>query len=189
MWNLARVHIALSHFPIAAVVLGVLFLAASEITKKTWLAKAAAVLLVIAGLGAGASYLTGDGAEQALWDFNQAYDTESDSNDWVPEHEKRAQIALWFLVGSGVGGALLLYLGRKPDGPRPPIALRLLVLVTALGATAGALATASAGGEVRHPENRALVADEGEGENSVTADSSPAPMSANPAESEGSGHR
>jgi drug/metabolite transporter (DMT)-like permease len=152
-WNAAKTHLALCHLPIVAIALGVLFLLAMEITKKEWVGKAGALLLVIAALGAGATYWTGDAAENVLYEYSNATDEAGDASDHVPVHEQRAAWALGTTIVAGLGGAYFLFAGRKA-GQRPPAPIRAIVFVVAAMAAAATLTTASAGGEIRHAEIR-----------------------------------
>jgi drug/metabolite transporter (DMT)-like permease len=149
--NDARIHLALVHLPIAGLAIAVLFLLLAEITRKDWLGKGGAFLLVLTALSAWGAYATGEGAEDVLGGY-QGSDV-GDARDWVHVHERRAWWAFLLAIVAGVGGAYSLFASRKKD-VRAALPVRLVVLLLALAATFATLITASAGGEIRHAEIR-----------------------------------
>lgn len=156
MGNDAHVHLVLIHAPIAASVFAVLFLLIGELTGWPSLLKGGWTLLVVAALGAGAAFLTGEGAEDLLGERAAAEEAAfGDATTRVHAHEERAEIALWTALAAGAGGLVLLAVaGRKPGrspGPRP---LRLAGLALAIGSAAVTASAANLGGEIRHTEIR-----------------------------------
>jgi uncharacterized membrane protein len=65
---LAPFHPALVHVPIALLIVGFLFEAAGRLSGAEWLPRAAAALLLLGALGAGAAFVSGKAAEERAED-------------------------------------------------------------------------------------------------------------------------
>ena len=158
--NGTHLHLIVTHIPVLGIlgaigILGVGLWRGWELLQKTGL-----VLLVITGLGAGAAYLTGEGAEEGI--EQRAGVPES----LVERHEEVAQVAMIGAVVIALAAAGVLVSFRRRSVHRGLVAA---VLVLAL-ADAGALAyTANLGGQVGHPEIRAAQARNG-GEGGAAAE-------------------
>jgi hypothetical protein len=142
--NAAHVHLILIHFPVAGVLLGawVMILGMIMGSRRTQLA--ACSLFIIAAVGAGLSYQSGEGAEEVV-------------EHWPGIEERRIEAhgesAAWTLASCMVLGATAgvgIYLLRKRSPFHPVMAGMLLLL--ALLSSGFALRTGYLGGQIRHPE-------------------------------------
>lgn len=135
---LPNLHPALVHFPIAllpvAVVLDVLVLRLPS--QREWLDRAATLLYGVAALGAGAAYLTGRQAAEALPSLALHIQVH------VNEHSDSALAALWLLVFLAAFRTAVAY--RDWRGRRK--VLRVFLLVVATGAVILVYRTADLGG-------------------------------------------
>jgi len=143
--NVAHLHLLLTHLPVLGTLFGLGLGAYALLLRKPDVLKAALGVFVLAGLTAGAAYLTGEGAEETAegLGIDEAY---------VERHEEAAGRAL---LGAGALGVMALaglaFSRGKPVGS--PVAFGAL----ALGAVVmGLMAyTANLGGQIRHAEIRA----------------------------------
>ncbi len=149
----AHIHLLLNHIPVLAIFFGTIILAYG-IFRKSGVARAAAMwsFLVVA-VFAGATYLTGEPAEEIVEDYAHV------SEPMIHEHEEAAELAL---IGSGILGVLALA-GLVLYRSKPmPTALPVVVLLVAL-VVSGLLAyAANLGGQISHPEIRSATAAAGD---------------------------
>ncbi len=139
-----HVHLMMNHVPLLGTVFGLLLLLYGMLRRKNEVIKASLGAFVIAALAAGAVFLTGEAAEEAIEGLAGV------SEALIEPHEEAAAVALWIVGTLGVGAlAALFTLKRK---------LRALavgvVLVLALAASGGMGWTAYLGGQISHPEIR-----------------------------------
>jgi len=155
--NGAHVHLIVTHLPVLGVGFGTALLAVGLLGKHRVVQQTALCVLVLAGLAAGAAFLTGEGAEEAI------ESTLGTAKPYLEEHEEAGLIGLVVAAISGVMALVVLASGRKGR----PISKGLAVfnLVFALAAS-GALAwVANLGGQIGHPEIRSgPIAPSGEAE-------------------------
>lgn len=134
--SLPNLHPAVVHFPVALLLTAFgLDLACLVLRRQTWLDRAATTLYVLGALGAGAAYLSGDAAADAMVGLPGV------AQAALAEHER---FALLTLVAASVTAALRLlvsWLGRK-DKRTVVGAFRLLALAVSL-ATQGLLLVAA----------------------------------------------
>jgi uncharacterized membrane protein len=142
--NGAHVHLLLTHLPVLGTLFGLGLGAYAILFRKEDVLKASLGVFVGAGLLAGAAYLTGEGAEEAVeaWGVAEAL---------VEPHESSAVLAL---VAAAVLGlvslaGLVLYRARTVARPFAVVAMGLALAV------AGVMTyTANLGGQIRHAEIR-----------------------------------
>jgi uncharacterized membrane protein len=141
--NQAHLHLALSHFPVIASVIGFLILSYGIIVKRSEFQKAALFILILAALIAVPVFLTGEGAEEMVENIKAI------EHDNIEEHEELGKVTFWVIVANGILSILqLINLGRG----RPARFLVLFILLISLGCSALGLYTANLGGKIRHPE-------------------------------------
>ena len=138
--NGAHLHLLLNHLPVLGTLFGLGILAIALWRRNDTLRRTGLALLVLAGVTAGAAFLTGEPAEDAV--------EGKVAGQAIEAHEEAAEAALW---GAGIlavlsAGALLRWRREVPQ------AVAGGLLVGAL-ATSGLMAwTANLGGRIRHPE-------------------------------------
>ncbi|MFN0204756.1 MAG: hypothetical protein ACKVS6_00395 [Planctomycetota bacterium] len=158
--NFARIHLILSHFPIAGLVFGLLLIVGGEVTKKPWLQKAGWILVVLSSFLGAATYWTGEGAEDVLGAASNADETAfGDATEMVEAHEDRAVYALWSGAAAGMLSLISLWTSRgkcEVSGKckHAPGLLRILTLLVTACSVAAVVWTASLGGDIRHSEIR-----------------------------------
>lgn len=143
----AHLHLALNHIPVLGTLFGAVLLALGLWRTNDTIQQVGFGVLVLAGAGAIAVYLTGEPAEEVVEGVAGV------SHDAIEAHEEWGWYALLAGLGTGVFalGALLL----QAAGRRLAAGLRVFVLVLAL-LTSGVMAyAANLGGKVHHPELRA----------------------------------
>jgi uncharacterized membrane protein len=141
--NGAHLHLVLTHLPVVGILVASGLLAVGLWRRQEVLSRAGLVLFALSGLGAGAAYLTGEGAEDTL----EGIGTISESV--VDRHEDAAGIALGASVVVGVLSLGLLWLSRGRSLRRRA---SVGVLVVGLGASGLLAWTANLGGQIRHTE-------------------------------------
>jgi hypothetical protein len=138
----------LNHVPFFAIAFGSGILLYGWLRASGLAARMGCVLFVIAGLSAGATYLTGEGAEEVIEGQPGVM------HSFIESHEAVALYALIISIVLGVGalGALVMY--RKEAMPGGVSGTLLVVALVALGTMAY---TANTGGKINHPELRTNV--------------------------------
>jgi hypothetical protein len=144
--NGAELHLAINHLPLFATIFGLAFLAfglwrpAVPVVRRSGL-----VLLVLGGLGGGATYFTGEPAEEVVEDMPGI------TRERIHEHEESAELATIIIGITGLIGLGILW--RRRGQP-----IDKASTIVAAGATLlafGVLArTAWLGGQIHHPELR-----------------------------------
>lgn len=138
-----HLHLVISHAPLFGVIFGALLLAYAIARRSDEAARLGLGLVVIAGLLAVPTLLSGDGAEDRVENIVGVSEVQ------IEAHEEAGELA-----GYGVAALGLLALGgllafRRRPVPRPVV---LGALVLTLAATAGVGYTANLGGQIRHTE-------------------------------------
>jgi uncharacterized membrane protein len=125
--SLPNLHPALVHLPLALLPAAMLFdLLAVLQPTRVWLERGAALLYVLAALGAGAAFLAGERAADTIGPQPAAV------HPILEEHAELARTALLSLVGLAVVRQALSW--RDRDRPRlTATAWRLIVLLAACG--------------------------------------------------------
>ena len=144
--NAAHLHLIVNHFPIGGVLLGGILLVFSFFRPNLSVARTGMGIIVLAGLIAVPTYLSGGAAEEI------AEKLPGVSERFIKAHEEAAEKAIW-LVGAAAAAALI---GIASSFKRGTVARPTLLGILALaGAAAGTLGwTNELGGEIRHPEIR-----------------------------------
>src|SRR5215467_9587625 len=142
--DLAHIHLLLNHFPtIGSIIGGGLFLL-SLITRSDDLKRASLVILLGIALISIPTYLSGNGAQDAIKSLPGV------SKSLIESHEGAALVALAFMEVTGAFAWLALWQFRRLA--RVPNWNLAVILVLTL-ATFGLMARASNfGGEIRHAE-------------------------------------
>jgi len=144
--NLAHLHLIATHVPVLGVAFAALLLAAGMARNSRPLQLAGLAALVLAGLAAGAAFLTGEGAEEIVEGTMQG------AGAYISRHES---VAIAALVAAAITGALsLVILIRDRKGHRVTRPLVVVSLVAALGTTGLMAWVANLGGQIGHPEIR-----------------------------------
>ena len=145
--DLAHIHLLLNHFPTIGMIIGGGLFLISLITKSDDLKRASLVVLVGIALISIPTYMSGNGAQEALKSVQGA------SKSLIETHEGTALVALGFMEFLGAFAWLGLWQFRRLR--RIP-AWNLTVILVLTLVTFGLMARASnIGGEIRHAEIRA----------------------------------
>ncbi len=150
----AHLHLMLNHIPLFGLLFGGGLLLYAMARGTDLVSRIAMVFFVVAGLGAGATYLTGEGAEEIVEELAGV------THETIEAHE---EVALYALIGTAVlGGLSLLFLFwyRRRSIPKAVHLVLLVLVVVGLGVVGY---TAYTGGQINHPElrNGAIEVEEG----------------------------
>ena len=147
--NQTYLHLIFSHLPIFGSILGGLVLAHALWTKSNQTKIAAYYLLIISSIGAGVSYLTGEGAEETIENLQVV------SESIIEKHEDFALYALIGLIILGLSSLIGLFVTLKKHSLIRVVAIFTLVLsLVSFGLVAR---TGYLGGQIRHSEIRSGV--------------------------------
>lgn len=163
--SLPNLHPALVHFPIALLPVAVLFDLLSYWRRHEWLANAATALYAIAALGAWSAYKAGENAADSLGVLAPQIQLH------VNEHSDFGHYTFWLLSAIALVRIGLEFWDRE----RKRQALRVLLLVIAMGGVGLLLRTADLGGGLVYQHGIAVteVADHGSGELSEAHEEAP----------------
>lgn len=140
----AHLHLLLNHVPVLGTVFGLLLLGYGLLRRRAEAARIAFVVFAAVGVAAGATYLTGEAAEEAIEAVAGVPDA------LVERHEDMAFFALWSAVALGVLALGALAWSRRHAPLRPGV----LVLAVALGVAGLMGYTANLGGQISHVQIR-----------------------------------
>lgn len=149
----------LNHIPLFGLLFGGGLLLYAVARTSDLATRIALVFFVVAGLGAGATYLTGEGAEEVVENLTGV------THSAIEAHE---EVALFALIGTAALGLLSLaflfwYRGRSiPHSVRVGLLVLTLIGISIVGYTA------YTGGQINHPELRGDGAPESEPVSSTT---------------------
>lgn len=154
--NAAHLHLLVNHLPILGAFLSLPVLAvALWRNQDRSVLGVAAMLLVLAAGGAGASMNTGDGAEESVEHLPGV------SEQLIHEHEEKAELATGLSVATALMAVgVFAWAMKRGDGAAPRGAIAALLLAN-LGTSGAMAATGAAGGEIRHTEIRDAAAQGG----------------------------
>lgn len=142
----AHLHLILNHIPLFGLLFGGGVLLYATLRRSDLAARIGLVFFIVAGLGAGGTYLTGEGAEELV--EGQAGVIHSA----IEAHEEVALYALLATAGLAAMALVLLFWFRRRSIPR---FLNVILLALSLIAVSAVGYTAYTGGEINHPELRA----------------------------------
>lgn len=154
--DLAHVHLLLNHFPVIGTIIGFGLFVLGLAGKSNDLKRAGLIVFLAISLVTIATYMSGNGAEEAICQAAQPEDPCADkavSKALIQHHESAALVAFAFMELTGALSWLALWQFRRLA--RVPRANLAAVLVFS-GATLLLMANAAnLGGDIRHPEIRA----------------------------------
>ena len=145
--NAAQLHLALTHLPVVTALIAAATLALGAFARNAATRRFGLALLVVAGLTAIPTQLTGEGAEEVVEDRPGV------SEALIERHEDAAGVALALTVLGGAIAAGTLLAGRL-GRERTARSLFALALALSLADTAALAWVAHLGGEIRHDEIR-----------------------------------
>ncbi|UYZ63721.1 hypothetical protein [Hymenobacter weizhouensis] len=145
--NQAHVHLLLNHVPVLGSLFGLVVLAFGLLRRNTSVLRVGLVTLLVAGLLAIPTQLTGEGAEELVEEQPGV------SHAVIHEHEEAAEVAFWVLEATAAL-ALLALLQQARQHPRTALysGLALAGAVASFGLMARA---ANLGAQITHPELQA----------------------------------
>ena len=144
--NGAHLHLIVTHLPVLGVAFGTVLLGFGLFRGSRIVQQVALTVLVLAGFAAGAAYLTGEGAEEAI------EGTLGSGKSFLERHE---EAGVFGLVSAGIAGAIaLIALASGRKGRPLSRALVALSVVVALVASGTLAWVANLGGQIGHPEIR-----------------------------------
>jgi uncharacterized membrane protein len=135
----------LNHVPLFGLLFGGGLLIYALVRGSDLVTRIAMVFFVIAGLGAGATYLTGEGAEELVEDLAGV------THSAIEAHE---EVAMYALMATATLGALSLLFLVWYRGRSIPRAVSVSLLVLAVFGIGAIGYTAYTGGQINHPELR-----------------------------------
>jgi uncharacterized membrane protein len=142
--NQTHIHLLITHLPIFGSILGAFVLAHALWTKSNQTKIAAYNLFIIAAIGAGIAYLTGEAAEETVENIQGI------AKNMIDEHEDFAVFALISLIILGLTSIAGLFLTIRKSSFTRTTAFGILfisLISFALVARTGYL-----GGQIRHTE-------------------------------------
>lgn len=142
----AHLHLILNHFPLIGFVFSILVLAVGLWRANQDFLRAGFLIIVVSGLFAIPTFLTGEPAEDML-EKSPGF-----SKELVEEHEKAADFALTFVEITAVAALASLVLSIKKG--RAPKALVIATTVLNIFTLTVIARTNYLGGQISHPEIR-----------------------------------
>ncbi len=142
--NQTHIHLLITHLPIFGSILGAIVLAQGIWTKTEQTKVAAYSLFILAAIGAGIAYLTGEAAAETVESIQGVLEAS------IEEHEEFALFALISLIALGVaaiGGLYLTFIKSSLSGTAASVILVVSLVSFGLVARTGYL-----GGQIRHTE-------------------------------------
>ena len=148
--NQTHIHLLVTHLPIFGSILGGLVLAHGIWTKSNPTKTAAYYIFILAAMGAGISYLTGEPAEETVENITGI------SKNMIEEHEDFAVYALISFILLGVTSLVGLILNLKKSTLTNSFAtLILFISLISFGLVGW---TGYLGGQIRHTEINGVTA-------------------------------
>jgi uncharacterized membrane protein len=142
--NQTHIHLLITHLPIYGSVLGALVLAYGLWAKSNHTKMAAYYIFIIAAIGAGIAYITGEAAEETVEDMQGV------AKEMIEAHEEFAVFALVSIIILGVASLIALFItSRKSPHTRKAGMLVLFISLISWGLVAR---TGYLGGQIRHTE-------------------------------------
>ena len=147
MFTIVHLHLLLNHLPIIVTSLALLLVAVAASRGNDYLARVALAFFIGGALSALPSYLTGEGAEEAVEDLAGV------SRDLIERHQDIALVSALVIGALGVLAAWALWRYRR-SATMPRIIVRGMLVGGIVGASLMAY-TGLLGGQIRHSEVRA----------------------------------
>ena len=144
--NAAHQHLLINHFPIVALVLGVLILLIGILAKSSVTRRVGLLIFFIAGITSLMANSTGEGAEEVVEHLPGA------DHDLIHEHEEHAEAMMPFMWGIIFLSLIALFLEWKKKSMA--MVASITVLLVGMIATYFAHEVGTSGGEIAHPEIR-----------------------------------
>ena len=139
-----HLHLLITHLPVFGSILGALVLGYGLWTKSSATKNAAYFLFIIAAIGTGVAYLTGEGAEEATEKITGV------AENMIKLHEDSAMYALVSLIMLGVASIFALVETRlKTSLIKSTASFTLVLALISFGLVAR---TGYLGGQIRHTE-------------------------------------
>lgn len=139
-----HLHLLITHLPVFGSILGAFVLGYGLWAKSNETKNAAYLIFIIAAIGAGFGYLTGEGAEEAVEKIQGV------SENIIKLHEDAAMYALISLIALGIMSVVGLLVGRFKISLIKPISITILLFsFISFGLVAR---TGYLGGQIRHTE-------------------------------------
>ena len=142
--NQTHIHLLINHLPVFGSILGGIVLAYGIWTHSKETIMASYMLFIIAAIGAGIAYFTGEGAEDAVENLPGVLETT------IKTHETFALYALISLITLGVVAIFSLYLTYRKSSFT--ILVAYLILFISLISFGLVARTGYLGGLIRHTE-------------------------------------
>ena len=142
--NQTHLHLLITHLPIFGSILGGIVLAYGLWAKSDQTKLAAYILLIIASVGAGIAYATGEAAEET------AERIAGVSEHLIEQHEDFAMTGLVSLIVLGIASMGGIFLALKKSSLTRTIAI--IVLLISLISFGLVARTGYLGGQIRHTE-------------------------------------
>ena len=140
-----HVHLLINHLPVIGSFLGGFVLLYRILSDSAQTRNAAYFILIIAAIGGGIAYLTGEDAEHV------AEKLPGVTKELIHDHEEMAEKAIIGIIVLGLGAIAGLFLNRRPSGSK---GFAWIVFVLALVTFGVGAYTAYIGGSIRHTEIR-----------------------------------
>jgi uncharacterized membrane protein len=147
--SLVHLHLMLTHLPVLGVLFGTLLLVVGVVRQNDVLRRTALVVFLATGVLAGATYLTGEPAEEAVEHLPGV------SKVIIESHEEAALVATLAAAGLAIISAAGLIRYRK--GKAIPTGFATIALIVGIAVTAAMAWTANLGGQIRHTEIRSAL--------------------------------
>lgn len=144
--NEAHFHLAVNHFPIVGVVIGLLVLITGLLVKKLPIKVTALGIFIFSAITSVAAFYSGEGAEEIVENLSGISET------MIHTHEEYAELFFTAILVLGFSSAVILLLQRYKS--KYASYGFIWVLVLAVGSTILAAYVGTSGGEIRHTEIR-----------------------------------
>lgn len=142
--NQTHIHLIITHLPIFGSLLGAIVLTYGLWAKSNQTKIASYIIFIMAGMGAGIAYLTGEAAEETVENIQGV------AKDMIEQHEEFADISLVSFIVLGVASIVGLWLTvRKSPLTRTAAVAILLISLVSFGLVGW---SGYLGGQIRHTE-------------------------------------
>jgi uncharacterized membrane protein len=145
--SVVHLHLLLTHVPVLGVLFGTLLLLIGVFRRNDTLRRTALVVFLATGVAAGATYLTGEPAEDAVEHLPGV------TEPIIERHEDAALVAT--LGAAALAVVSLVGLIRYRKGKTITTGFVTIALLAGIAVSAAMAWTANLGGQIRHTEIRA----------------------------------